>query len=144
MLFIQQQPDMKLIKAESKLDENLPEALIDPKQIEQVLLNLIINAVQAMPDGGYLRIQTSFAPANNLVRMMIQDTGEGIPVETQKKIFQPFFTTKSKGVGLGLVLCKEVVTRHNGRIQFESKAGAGTTFTVELPVGSLETLQSKI
>jgi signal transduction histidine kinase len=140
LLFIRQQPDMKLIKAESVLDVNLPEVLVDPKQIEQVFLNLIINAVQAMPDGGRLTVSTRTNQANNTVCIAVQDTGVGISEELRDQIFQPFYTTKVNGVGLGLALCKEIVTRHNGTISFESEVGIGTTFTVELPIGSWKTL----
>ncbi|MFQ5865943.1 MAG: PAS domain-containing sensor histidine kinase, partial [bacterium] len=140
LLFIRQQSDMKLIKAESDLDKELPEVLVDPKQIEQVLLNLIINAVQAMPQGGHLTVSTRYHEANNRVCISVQDTGVGISREARDQVFQPFYTTKVKGVGLGLALCKEVVLRHRGTISFDSEVGTGTTFTIELPVGSLEAL----
>jgi len=139
-LFIRQQPDMKSIKTESALDDNLPEVLIDPKQIEQVLLNLIINAVQAMPNGGCLTVGTRYHKEGKKACVSIQDTGMGIPEERQEKVFLPFFSTKEKGGGLGLSLCKEIIARHSGRISFESVNGRGTIFIVELPVGSLGTL----
>jgi len=140
LLFIRQQPDMKFIKTESSLDEDLPEVLVDPKQIEQLFLNLIINAVQAMPQGGRLAVSTRYHATGNKVRVSVQDTGGGIPQKLRDKVFLPFYTTKVKGVGLGLALCKEIVTRHGGTIFFDSNVGLGTTFTVELPVGSLEAL----
>ncbi|MFQ5825390.1 MAG: PAS domain-containing sensor histidine kinase, partial [bacterium] len=140
LLFIRQQPDMKLIKTDSMLDINLPEVLVDPKQIEQVLLNLIINAVQAMPQGGCLTVSTGYHMENKSVSISVKDTGVGISEESRDEVFQPFYTTKAKGVGLGLALCKEVVLRHNGKISFDSKVGLGTTFTIELPIGGLETL----
>ncbi|MFQ5754267.1 MAG: PAS domain-containing sensor histidine kinase, partial [bacterium] len=140
LLFVRQQPDMKFIKIESNLDKNLPEILVDPKQIEQVLLNLVINAVQAMPKGGCLNVSTKTDTVHNIVFISVQDTGVGIAKESHDEIFQPFYTTKLKGVGLGLTLCKEMVARHNGTISFESKVGRGTTFTIELPIGRLEVL----
>jgi len=139
-LFISQQPDMKNIIIESKLDPKLPELLVDPKQIEQVILNLIINAVHAMPDGGLLTTITTRKAASEAVQILIKDTGVGIPMHDQHKIFQPFFTTRPDGVGLGLSLCKDIVTRHKGSIYFESKLGEGTTFTVELPIGHFKNL----
>lgn len=140
LLFIRQQSDMKLIKTESDLDKDLPEVLVDPKQIEQVLLNLIINAVQAMPQGGGLTVSTRYHVANNRVSISVKDTGVGISEGSRDEVFQPFYTTKAKGVGLGLALCNEIVARHNGTISFDSELGIGTTFTIELPIGSLEAL----
>ncbi len=140
VLFIRQQPDMKNIRILSKLDPELPEILVDPKQIEQVLLNLIINAVQAMPDGGELTLETRLEAKQHRVRIAVHDTGTGIPREKQDRVFQPFFTTKVKGTGLGLTLCKEIVLRHGGSISFDSRPGEGTVFYVELPIGKLESL----
>jgi signal transduction histidine kinase len=140
LLFIRQQPDMNLIKTESDLDSHLPEVLVDPKQMEQMLLNLVINAVQAMPEGGRLTVQTRYEASGMNVSVAVRDSGVGIPEKAREKIFLPFYTTKVRGVGLGLVLCKEVVTRHNGEIFFESEAGKGTAFIVRIPVGSLDSL----
>ncbi len=94
LLFIGQQPDMKLIETVSDLDDALPDVLVDPKQIEQVLLNLIINAIQAMPKGGKLTVSTWFDTVNNIVRITVEDTGEGIPKEIRDQIFQPFLQQK--------------------------------------------------
>ncbi len=140
LLFIRQQPDMESIKVTSRLDRELPEVVVDAKQIEQVLLNLIINAVQAMPNGGELTISTQYLRQVDKVQIIIEDSGIGIPEDIQDKIFQPFFTTKEKGTGLGLTLCKEIVLKHSGNLTFESRPGKGTTFIMELPAGSPETL----
>lgn len=105
----------------------------DPGQIEQVLINLIQNALQAMPGGGTLRINLSQVPG--AVALAVQDTGIGIPPENLNRIFDPFFTTKreGEGTGLGLSVSYGIVSRHGGRIGVESKVGQGTTFTIMLP-----------
>jgi PAS domain S-box-containing protein len=105
----------------------------DPDQMSQVFLNLFINAIHAMPDGGTLRI--SLEQAGDHVRAVIADTGHGIPQEDLSKIFNPFFSTKEagKGTGLGLTVVHNIVQEHGGSISVESEPGAGTTFTVTLP-----------
>ncbi len=105
----------------------------DATQIEQVLINLITNAVQAMPDGGKLRV--SLGEAEEAVAIAVQDSGIGIPRENLSRIFDPFFTTKpeGQGTGLGLSLSYGIVSRHGGRIEVDSKMGKGTTFTLLLP-----------
>ncbi len=106
----------------------------DPQQIEQVLINLINNAVQAMPDGGTLRV--TLRQAGEAVAIAIQDTGNGIPPENLSRVFDPFFTTKkeAEGTGLGLSVSYGIVTHHHGRLDVESQVGQGSTFTVLLPV----------
>jgi len=108
--------------------------------LRQIFLNLITNAVQAMPHGGELRVQTSLAPANR-VRLEFTDTGIGIPPDQLNDIFNPFFTTKSpgQGTGLGLSVVHSVVRRYRGEIQVRSTPNVGTTFTIELPSGRPET-----
>lgn len=102
-------------------------------QLSQMLMNLMLNAFQAMPDGGELRIQSTFD--DQFVHIWITDTGCGIPRELQSRVFEPFFTTKEagKGTGLGLAIAAQVVEDHRGTIRLESEAGAGTTFTISLP-----------
>jgi signal transduction histidine kinase len=112
----------------------------DPVQLEQVLLNLLINARQAMlGKGGSLTVKASRSDDGE-VRIQVIDTGAGIPEKLLPKIFQPFFTTKgtarpgeSKGTGLGLAICKEIVEHHKGHIEVQSELGKGTTFTIILP-----------
>jgi signal transduction histidine kinase len=106
-------------------------ATLDEKQLERVFLNLIKNAVQAMPDGGKLAVTTKETKDN--VEIIFADTGIGISEENMSKIFQPLFTTKAKGIGMGLPICKNIVEQHNGTIEVKSKAGQGTTFLIKLP-----------
>jgi signal transduction histidine kinase len=109
----------------------------DATQIEQVLINLIQNAFQAMPNGGHLRVILS--QAKDAVAIAVQDTGVGIPPPNLIKIFDPFFTTKpvGQGTGLGLSVSYGIVSRHGGRIDVASEVGKGATFTVLLPVEPL-------
>jgi len=106
-------------------------AAVDEKQLERVFLNLIKNALQAMPDGGKLAIIAN--EMKDGVEISITDTGVGIPEENMSKIFQPLFTTKSKGIGMGLAICKRIVEQHGGTIAVKSIVGQGSTFIVKLP-----------
>lgn len=125
------------ITVETALDSNLPILLFDPSQIRRVFLNLTTNAFQAMPEGGLLEISSS--KSDSFVEIKIQDSGRGIPPEKLENIFEPLFTTKSKGVGLGLSIVKTFVEKHNGTIEVESGEGKGSTFTIKLPVKQEET-----
>jgi len=115
-----------------KLARNLPASPFDPAQIKQVLVNLIKNAMQAMTKGGTLTIQTGVSPDGVWVK--VADTAGGIPQETIKRIFEPFYTTKQKGTGLGLLIVQRIVREHGGRIELESLVGQGTSFCVWLPI----------
>ena len=123
----------KKIRVFSELEPSLPEITADANQLQQVCINLIINAVQAMPQGGRLTIRTYVHNAQ--VRLEVQDTGAGIPPENMNKLFTPFFSTKPdvKGVGLGLAVAYGIVQRHQGKIEVQSKVGEGSTFTISLP-----------
>ena len=100
--------------------------------MRRVFTNLFTNAVQAMPDGGRLTITASKTEEEALIS--VQDTGVGISEENMGKLFQPLFTTKSKGQGFGLPVCKRIVEAHGGKITVESKVGKGSTFTVKIPL----------
>ena len=115
-------------------DGRLPEIMADPMQLRQVFMNLILNAVDAMKDGGNLGIKTRFDPTTRSVRVELSDTGRGIDAGVMGKLFQPFFTTKSKGTGLGLAISQRLVEDHGGKIGFEQNAAGGATFIVTLPV----------
>ena len=114
-------------------DDRCPNILADPDQLSQVLINLIMNAIHAMPEGGTLRI--GIASADNTVKLTVADSGHGIPADALKKVFDPFFTTKEfgKGTGLGLTVVKGILEEHGGSIAVESQEGKGTTFTILLP-----------
>ncbi|WP_088549400.1 two-component system sensor histidine kinase NtrB [Paenibacillus aquistagni] len=111
-----------------KLQECVPELLLNPKEIKQLLLNLARNAMEAMDEKGSLIIETRYEGQG--VDLIVKDNGPGIPKATLDKLFEPFFTTKTKGTGLGLPLCLSIVERHNGTIRVESEEGQGTTFIV--------------
>jgi len=119
------------IKVEIKLGE-IPEMLLDKEQVQRVCQNIILNAVQAMPEGGKLAIQTT--KQDDSAKLMVRDTGVGIPKENMPKLFTPLHSTKAKGIGLGLVICKQIVEGHDGNITVESRVGEGSTFTVRLPI----------
>src|SRR6266540_2735516 len=115
-----------------QLARRLPPAPLDPAQIKQVLVNLVKNAIQAMTRGGTLTVQTD--PGVDGVVMTVADTGGGIPQEQINRIFEPFYTTKKKGSGLGLMIVQRIVREHKGRIELESHVGQGTVFRVWLPL----------
>jgi signal transduction histidine kinase len=123
-----------------------PTALVVAGQIEQILVNLIINARQAMPNGGRLRIETRELPDGETSEIKISDTGLGIAPENLRQIFEPFFTTKLPdeygrgGTGLGLSVCRQIIEQHQGRIRVESVVGKGSTFTIKLPKKRMEEL----
>ena len=121
------------IQVELALADNCPRALADPDQMSQVFINLVMNAVHAMPDGGMLRI--GLALEKQMVKLTIADTGHGIPRDVVEKVFEPFFTTKEfgQGTGLGLTVVKGIIEEHQGSIVVESGEGKGTTFTILLP-----------
>lgn len=116
-----------------------PIACVVPGQVEQILVNLVINARQAMTTGGRLKIEVRENPAGDTVEVKVADTGVGIPPDQLRQIFEPFFTTKQPdeygrgGTGLGLSVCRQIIEQHHGRIRVESVAGKGSTFTLKLP-----------
>jgi PAS domain S-box-containing protein len=116
---------------------SIPVIHVDPQQLDHVFMNLIINAAQAMHGRGTLTIRTRYLEEDEQVEIQVCDTGHGIPEEIRSRIFEPFFTTKEvgQGTGLGLSMVYGIVERHGGSIRVESEVGAGTTFTVRLPIG---------
>ncbi len=121
----------KPIETTVKIDDF--EASLDEVLMRQAFTNLIQNALESMPDGGSVFLEAG--RRNHDLFVVIRDTGTGIPPDIVKKIFLPFYTTKDKGVGMGLALAHKVITSHGGRIEVESKVGQGTTFTVIVPGG---------
>ncbi len=140
LFFISQHPEAKNIHRIKELTRDLAPVWIDEKQIQQVLFNLILNAIQAMKEGGTLVIETDPAEKNgkNYVRVRIIDTGPGIPDAELGKIFVPFHTTKTQGTGLGLPICRQLLEQHGGEINIESKSAEGTTVTILLPAATGE------
>jgi len=138
---IAHQFEMNGVELHRELAEGLPAIHCDPGQIEQVLLALIINAIDAMPHGGNLWVGTGLSEDGDEVELRVRDDGSGIPTEILSRIFEPFLTTKEtgKGVGLGLAVSRNIVERHHGRIEVQSEMGKGTTFKVTLPVSSSPT-----
>ena len=116
-----------------------PTAVLVAGQIEQILVNLVINARQAMPNGGRLRVEVGENAEGDTIEVKIADSGNGIAPEHLRQIFEPFFTTKTPddqgrgGTGLGLSVCRQIIEQHQGRIRVESVVGKGSTFTVKLP-----------
>ncbi|MEK6776767.1 MAG: ATP-binding protein [bacterium] len=118
-------------------DEKIPKVNVDEKQIQQVLVNLGLNAIQAMPQGGVLMYTSKMRKTDNnkeLVEIQVKDTGKGIPSEHMSKIFVPFFTTHHTGTGLGLPISKKIVQQHKGRIEVKTTQDKGTCFTILLPL----------
>jgi two-component system NtrC family sensor kinase len=113
------------------LDTQLPMVNMDANQIKQVLINVLLNAAQAMPKGGRILVTTKLKDQD--LELLVADTGHGIPEHLWDKVFAPFFTTKTSGAGLGLNIASQIIAAHGGNIQFESAPGKGTTFRITLP-----------
>jgi len=123
--------DRQQIGVEKRYDPAIPAVLMDEAQIKQACLNIIKNAVQAMPHGGLLTVETKLA--SDEITITFADTGVGIPAERLGQIFDPFFTTKDRGSGLGLMIVYKIVKDHDGRVDVESEVGRGTRVTIALP-----------
>lgn len=125
----------KTINVIKDLDGYLPEITADTMQLKQIFLNLILNAIDAMPEGGTLGVKTFFDPETYSIQIEVSDTGKGIDSKMMDKVFQPFFTTKPKGTGLGLAITRRLVDEHKGRISVMSGPAGGTAIRVGLPLG---------
>jgi two-component system NtrC family sensor kinase len=123
--------NIKIIK---RYGSNIPQGWFDSTSMEQVFLNIIFNAIQAMPKGGELYINTSFDPVKNVIMIKFEDTGIGIPEGNLKKISKPYFTTFKGGNGLGLSICRNIIKKHKGTISIDSKLGEGTVVDICLPI----------
>jgi two-component system, NtrC family, sensor kinase len=126
------------IGIERHLADGLPPLRADPAQLQQVFMNIIMNAAQAMAEEGRLTVVTRAEPGGESVEIVITDTGHGIPHEDLDRIFDPFFTTgkEGHGTGLGLSIAYGIISKHQGTITVESTVGVGTTFTIRLPVAA--------
>jgi two-component system sensor histidine kinase HydH len=116
----------------------LPSLIMDREQMKQAILNLLLNAIQAMPEGGVLRLNGQVLEDNRWIQLSIQDSGMGIAPEDMKKLFDPFFSTKEGGVGLGLSIAHRIIDQHRGKIEIRSVPGQGTTLTLWLPISQEE------
>lgn len=131
---ISHQASLQNVKIEKKTELGLPKIMVDVGQIQQVFINILLNAIEAMPQGGTLTVSSEVQ--DQMVAVRFTDTGVGIPKENLSKILDPFFTTKEqgKGTGLGLSVSYGIIERHRGKLEVKSKVGEGTTFTVKLPI----------
>ena len=134
VLLVRNQASFRNIAIEKDLDADIPEVLVDPDQIQQVFVNIILNAAEAMTKGGSLKIHSSRAPDGRSIIVRIADTGPGISEEVRERIFDPFYTTKEHGTGLGLSISYGIIEQHGGTISVESTIGKGSTFTIQIPI----------
>jgi len=124
---------MSAVRPHIHVGEPVPEVTADPTEIERVVFNLLTNAVEAMPDGGDLTVRISSHGGES--RIVVEDTGTGIGEADRKHLFRPFFTTRERGVGMGLAICRRIVEENGGSVAFETLRGKGSRFTVKLPEG---------
>ncbi len=128
------------VKVSTELSDQLPGIMADGNQIQEILLNITLNAMDAMPEGGKLHVTSDTTDNNRFVQIKVSDTGCGISPKNLDKVFDPFFTTKGagKGTGLGLAVAYDVIEKHLGKIKMESEVGKGTTCIIDLPVNTSE------
>jgi two-component system sensor histidine kinase AtoS len=130
---VQDQLNQQEISMQKYLDLNLPRLKFDPQQLKQVLINIIQNAIYSIKNGGLITIRT-FRREDNFAAVEIEDTGIGIPDDVLQDMFNPFFTTKPNGSGLGLSITQRIIHAHGGKIDVKSQVGKGTTFSFVLPI----------
>jgi len=128
-------PAPENVRVRTRISGSLPEISIDVQQIEQVLGNLVTNAYQAIAEDGKVIISAN--QKNGLIYFLVKDTGTGISAENLSQIFKPLFTTKARGIGLGLAISKRMAEANRGTIEVESKEGQGSTFTLILPIDKM-------
>jgi two-component system NtrC family sensor kinase len=141
LLLISYQPEYKKIAIKKELTPDMPGIMAVPGQLKQVFMNVIVNALQSMPEGGELGISTAFSGDPQKIIVTVRDTGHGITEEEIKKIFQPFYTSKKTGTGLGLSISYGIIKSHGGEIEVQSDLEKGTAFLIYLPVESEEQIQ---
>jgi signal transduction histidine kinase len=134
LTFIHNEAEAHEIKVHHQFDDNLPDCQVDSREVRQLFLNLLKNAMEAMPDGGKLHVRIYLAESQDAVYIDISDTGHGISETELRSIFRPFYSTKPDGTGLGLSFCRRVAEEHGGEIKVKSELGKGSTFSVILPV----------
>jgi two-component system NtrC family sensor kinase len=138
VLLVRNQASFRNVTIEKHLEAGIPDVLVDPDQIQQVFVNIILNAAEAMTKGGRLTIRSWVPPDGQSVLVSIADTGPGIPESVRERIFDPFFTTKEHGTGLGLSISYGIVEQHGGTVSVDSALGKGSTFTIQLPASAVE------
>ena len=131
---LENQTSFQNISIIKKLNQNLPQIRVDKDKVEQVFWNLMINASEAMPGGGTLNISSQFSTDKKYIEIEFIDTGKGIPKVNINKLFDPFFSTKSSGTGLGLAVSYGIIEQHQGKIEVKSELGQGSVFTISLPI----------
>ncbi len=144
-MLVHHQAELQEVTIDVEVEKDLPQVVCDASQIQQVVLALVMNALDAMPQGGRLEIRARRAPEADRVLIEVEDNGCGIPSEQLPHIFEPFHSTKEEGagVGLGLSIVYGIVQRHHGRVDVDSEVGRGTTFTVRLPIEQAEDAPSE-
>ena len=144
LLLVHHNLDLAAIQLNRELAPDLPHIPCDPTQIEQVLLALVMNAIDAMPHGGTLLLSTGFSGTGREIEILVRDDGAGIPAEILPTIFEPFVTTKDRthGTGLGLAVSRSIIERHSGKISIQSEVGKGTTVKITLPLTAGTSLPS--
>ena len=135
---VENHKDFKNVEIIRDFEEGLPPIPFDKDQLQQVFMNLIVNAQEAMTDGGSIYISAGLTESEDGLEISFSDTGVGIPPEMVSKIFDPFFTSKEMGTGLGLSISMGIIQNHGGQLKVESSLGEGTTFTVWLPAKKTE------
>jgi two-component system NtrC family sensor kinase len=140
LVFLKNQIRINQVSVQTKMPDTPILINGNPNQLQQVFVNIILNAIQSMGPGGLLTIKIKTV-AGNKAQVQISDNGPGIPEEVKTRIFDPFFTTKSEGTGLGLSVSNSIIEDHNGKISLESEQGQGTSFYVDLPIVSSEAEQ---
>jgi signal transduction histidine kinase len=134
LTFIHREAEVHNIKINHSYDDSLPVCEVDQREIKQLFLNLLKNAIEAMPDGGILNVEAHLAGTRDAICISISDSGQGLDEYGLRMLFKPFFTTKPDGTGLGLSFCRRVVEKHDGEISASSELGKGTIFTILLPI----------
>jgi len=134
LVLTRKQAKFKNIDLGAHLSDSLPSLAIDKDKIQQTIINLTLNAIEATPSGGKIKIFSSFLEELGAIEVKVSDSGEGIKAEDLNKIFDPFFTTKKNGTGLGLAITHGIIEQHGGTITAESAPGKGTQFLVTFPL----------
>jgi len=131
---VRNQSSFRNIRVTTELDPTLPAVLADNDQMRQVVLNIVLNASEAMPQGGALRVASKVDATETGIELRISDSGPGIPNDVKARLFEPFFTTKKMGTGLGLAIAYGIMERHKGQLRVDTARDRGTTFTIALPI----------